>query len=176
MTAPLRLMQHLDAHDRRLLGLWALGEDAATMHRRGWIVVTHAGGAVVTIASVLIPLLLRPILPPQRLLRRQAFALFAARFRGDLFQLHRLQRRERIVLAPFAEIVERAAVLLQPFVDLGEKLVLPRRIIDRAFARFDFACFRINRLWRAAFGGELADDPQRLARLFAIDLAGHSRD
>ncbi len=60
MTVPMRLMQQLDGHDRRLLGRWALGERAGNVHRRGWIVVTHAGGAAVTIASVLIPLLLAP--------------------------------------------------------------------------------------------------------------------
>lgn len=60
MTIPLRVVQHLDHHDRRLLGRWALGAQAGDAHRRGWIVVTHAGGAVVTIATVLIPLLTTP--------------------------------------------------------------------------------------------------------------------
>ncbi len=91
MTAPLRLMQHLDAHDRRLLGLWALGEDAATMHRRGWIVVTHAGGAVVTIASVLIPLLLTPW--PQWITARAAVALTVSHLLVQA--LKRVVNRER---------------------------------------------------------------------------------
>ena len=74
------------------------------------------------------------LLPPQRLLRGRAFALFAARLRRDLFQLHRLQRRQRIILAPLAQIVERAAVFLQTPIHLDEKLIFPLRIIDRAFA------------------------------------------
>lgn len=73
MTAPLRLVQRLDSHDRRLLGRWALGEDAVVAHRRGWIVVTHAGGAVVMIASVLLPLLLTPW--PRPISARAALAL-----------------------------------------------------------------------------------------------------
>lgn len=91
MTAPLRLMQHLDAHDRRLLGRWALGADAGDAHRRGWIVVTHAGGAVVTIASVLLPLLLAPW--PRAISGRAALALTASHLAVQA--LKRIVNRER---------------------------------------------------------------------------------
>lgn len=55
MTAAVRWMRRLDHHDRGLLARMALAEGVAARHRRGWIVVTHAGGAVVTIASVILP-------------------------------------------------------------------------------------------------------------------------
>lgn len=57
MTAAVRWMRRLDSHDRGLLARMALAEGVGARRRRGWIVVTHAGGAVVTIASVVVPLL-----------------------------------------------------------------------------------------------------------------------
>lgn len=91
MTAPVRLMQRLNDHDRRLLGRWALGEGAVDAHRRGWIVVTHAGGAVVTIASVLIPLLLTPW--PRAVSVRAAVALTVSHLMVQA--LKRIVNRER---------------------------------------------------------------------------------
>jgi len=73
VTAAVRFVQRLDGHDRRLLVRWALGEAAGDRRRRGWIVVTHAGGAIVTIASVLIPLLSAPW--PRAITVRAALAL-----------------------------------------------------------------------------------------------------
>lgn len=57
MTAAVRLVRALDGHDRGLLHRWVLRESHSIRRRRGWIAITHAGGAVVTIASVLLPLL-----------------------------------------------------------------------------------------------------------------------
>jgi hypothetical protein len=68
------------------------------------------------------------------------------------------------------------AVLLQPLIDLSQKLVLPLRIIDRAFAGFTSPVSGSIVSGALPLSGELADDPQRLARLFAIDLAGHCGD
>jgi undecaprenyl-diphosphatase len=73
VTAAVRLVQRLDGHDRRLLGRWALGDAAGDATRRGWIMITHAGGAIVTIASVLLPLLLAPW--PRVITARAALAL-----------------------------------------------------------------------------------------------------
>ena len=56
MTTAVRLVRALDGHDRGLLHRWALRETHSVRRRRGWIAITHAGGAVVTIASVLLPL------------------------------------------------------------------------------------------------------------------------
>ena len=91
MTIPLRVMQQLDTHDRRLLDRWSLGEHAGDAHRRGWIVVTHAGGAVVTIASVLIPLLVVPW--PRAISIRAALALTISHLLVQA--LKRMVNRER---------------------------------------------------------------------------------
>jgi undecaprenyl-diphosphatase len=56
MTVAVRLARLLDTHDRGLLARMALDEGVGPRRRRGWIVVTHAGGAVVTISSVVVPL------------------------------------------------------------------------------------------------------------------------
>jgi undecaprenyl-diphosphatase len=57
VTAAVRLVRALDGHDRGLLHRWVLRDSHSVRRRRGWIAITHAGGAVVTIASVLLPLL-----------------------------------------------------------------------------------------------------------------------
>jgi undecaprenyl-diphosphatase len=57
MTTAVRLVRALDGHDRGLLHRWALRETHSVRRRRGWIAITHAGGAFVTIAAVLLPLL-----------------------------------------------------------------------------------------------------------------------
>lgn len=56
----MRMFQRLDIRDRDLLGRWAMGEHPNRMHRTCWIVITHAGGAVMTIAAVAVPLLTVP--------------------------------------------------------------------------------------------------------------------
>jgi undecaprenyl-diphosphatase len=53
-----RMVRRLDHHDRGLLDRWALGQRPGTVRRRSWIAITHAGGAVATIGSVVLPLLL----------------------------------------------------------------------------------------------------------------------
>jgi len=55
-----RMIHLMDIRDRDLLRRWALDGGTGSMTRWSWIIVTHAGGALVTIASVLIPLLLPP--------------------------------------------------------------------------------------------------------------------
>lgn len=60
MMLAIRMFQRLEGHDRALCGRWALGERPNRMHRAGWIAVTHAGGAVVTIMAVALPLLSAP--------------------------------------------------------------------------------------------------------------------
>ena len=57
MTAAVRWMRQLAMHDRGVLARMALAEDVDARHRWGWIAVTHAGGAVVSIAAVVIPLI-----------------------------------------------------------------------------------------------------------------------
>lgn len=57
MTAAVRLARLFDSHDRGLLARMALAEGVGVRRLRGWVAVTHAGGAVVTIASVVVPLI-----------------------------------------------------------------------------------------------------------------------
>ena len=57
MTFAARLLHRMDLGDRHLLGRWAIGDEASRIVRRFWIGVTHAGGAVVTIGSVLVPVM-----------------------------------------------------------------------------------------------------------------------
>lgn len=60
MTIVPRIIGHLAAHDRGLYARWALRDDAALPLRRGWVVLTHAGGATATIGAVLLPLWFTP--------------------------------------------------------------------------------------------------------------------
>jgi undecaprenyl-diphosphatase len=60
MTPPLGMLRRMDSHDRALLGRWSLGSHPAPLLRRAWITVTHAGGAVTTIAAAAIPILMGP--------------------------------------------------------------------------------------------------------------------
>jgi undecaprenyl-diphosphatase len=55
-----RFFGHLAAQDRNLYARWSLREDSALAVRRGWLVVTHAGGATATIGAIVLPLLFRP--------------------------------------------------------------------------------------------------------------------
>ncbi len=57
MTAAVRVVRALDGHDRGLLHRCVLPASHPIWRRRGWIAITHVGGAVVTIATVLVPLL-----------------------------------------------------------------------------------------------------------------------
>jgi undecaprenyl-diphosphatase len=60
MTAAMQMVRRLDGHDQALLARWTLSREASRLRRRAWIAITHAGGAVVTILSVLLPLVLAP--------------------------------------------------------------------------------------------------------------------
>lgn len=57
MIAAGRLVRALDGHDRGLLHRAVLPVASAQWRRRGWIIVTHAGGGVVSVAAVAVPLL-----------------------------------------------------------------------------------------------------------------------
>ncbi len=58
MTFATRWIDRIDAGDRGLLDRWVIADDGSDIARRLWTVVTHAGGAVVTIAAAVVPLLL----------------------------------------------------------------------------------------------------------------------
>lgn len=60
MTVAMQMVRRLDGHDQALLARWALSREAGRLRRRAWITITHAGGAVITILSVLVPLLIAP--------------------------------------------------------------------------------------------------------------------
>lgn len=55
-----RMWHEMDLRDRDLLERWSLDAGAQSLSRSGWVVMTHAGGAWVTIASALLPPLLAP--------------------------------------------------------------------------------------------------------------------
>ncbi len=60
MTFVPRLIGHLSARDRGLYARWVLRADSARATRDAWIVITHAGGATVTILAAALPLVLAP--------------------------------------------------------------------------------------------------------------------
>lgn len=60
MTFVPRLIGQLSEQDRDLYARWSLRQDSALAVRRGWLVVTHAGGATASIGAVVVPLLLTP--------------------------------------------------------------------------------------------------------------------
>ena len=60
MTFVPRLIGHLAEQDRGLYARWSLRDDSALALRRGWLMITHAGGATATVGAVVIPLLLAP--------------------------------------------------------------------------------------------------------------------
>jgi undecaprenyl-diphosphatase len=55
-----RLIGRLSEQDRGLYDRWSLRDDSALSRRRAWKVVTHIGGASVTVGAVLVPLWLAP--------------------------------------------------------------------------------------------------------------------
>lgn len=55
-----RMFVLMDLRDRDLLERWTLRDETGSAHRWSWIVVTHAGGAAATIASVALPLIALP--------------------------------------------------------------------------------------------------------------------
>lgn len=57
-----RMFVLMDLRDRDLLERWTLRDETGSAHRWSWIVVTHAGGAAATIASVALPLIALPAL------------------------------------------------------------------------------------------------------------------
>ncbi len=59
MRVPLLLRLH--AHDRALFSRFALTDDAPRWTMRGWLAITHLGGATATIIAVLLPLLGLPL-------------------------------------------------------------------------------------------------------------------
>jgi undecaprenyl-diphosphatase len=88
-----RMVQRLDHHDRGLLDRWTLGQHPGTVRRRSWIVITHAGGAVVSISMVMVPLLLAPW--PRHVSLRAAMALTISHL--IVQAIKRLVSRERPV-------------------------------------------------------------------------------
>lgn len=98
-----RVLQVIDLRDRDLLHRWSLRHEAKALTRWSWIVVTHAGGAVVTIASVLIPLLTAPW--PRGITARAAAALTISHL---LVQgMKRICNRERPALRPIIRCPDR---------------------------------------------------------------------
>jgi undecaprenyl-diphosphatase len=49
------MVQALDIQDRDLLHRYSLGRHPSPLRRRSWIAITHAGGALATIGSVVLP-------------------------------------------------------------------------------------------------------------------------
>jgi len=59
MSATRDLFERLDARDRQLFSRWAVFDDASRAVRVFWMVLTHLGGAAVTISACLLPIVLR---------------------------------------------------------------------------------------------------------------------
>jgi undecaprenyl-diphosphatase len=59
MSATRDLFERLDARDRQLFSRWAVFDNAPRAVRAFWMAVTHLGGATVTIAACLVPIILR---------------------------------------------------------------------------------------------------------------------
>lgn len=57
---PASLITLLDARDRALFLRWVIGERTPRRSKRAWTLLTHVGGARVTILAVLLPMLLAP--------------------------------------------------------------------------------------------------------------------
>lgn len=57
---PASLITQLDARDRALFLRWVIGDRTPRRVMRAWTVLTHVGGARVTILAVLLPILFAP--------------------------------------------------------------------------------------------------------------------
>ncbi len=57
MTGPMIWLSHIDAGDRALFSRWCLGESSARWSRAAWHLLTNLGGASVTIAACLLPMI-----------------------------------------------------------------------------------------------------------------------
>lgn len=60
------LLQRLDARDRALFLRCAFPTTSSRLRRRFWVLLTHAGGAVFTIAAATVPLLVDSAFTPAR--------------------------------------------------------------------------------------------------------------
>lgn len=98
-----RILHVIDLRDRDLLHRWSLRQEAKTFTRWSWIVVTHAGGAVVTIASVVIPLATAPW--PREITARVAAALTISHLLVQAIK--RICNRERPALRPVIRCPDR---------------------------------------------------------------------
>lgn len=56
MTFVLRLLGQLSDRDRGLYARWSLSPESHRVLRDAWLAITHAGGALVSMASVVLPL------------------------------------------------------------------------------------------------------------------------
>ena len=56
MTFVLRLLGQLSDRDRGLYARWSLSPESHRVLRDAWLAITHAGGALVSMASVVVPL------------------------------------------------------------------------------------------------------------------------
>lgn len=98
-----RVLAVMDLRDRDLFQRWTLRDEAKAANRWSWIVVTHAGGAVATITSVLLPLVTIPALRGAS--TRAAVALTASHM--IVQSIKRVVNRERPTLRPLIPCPDR---------------------------------------------------------------------
>ncbi len=96
-------VDRVDAHDRELLARWVIGGERGTPAWRVWLGITAAGSAVVTIGSVLMPLLFAAW--PHAASWRAGVALAASHLAVQAIK--RVVSRERPVLVPLIACPDR---------------------------------------------------------------------
>ncbi|NOT09349.1 MAG: phosphatase PAP2 family protein [Gemmatimonadales bacterium] len=86
-----RLVDRLDARDREWLLHLSLSAGAGAWRRRAWVAITHTGGTIAMIGSVVVPLLLEPW--PRAISWRAGFALLVSHI--IIQAVKRIVHRER---------------------------------------------------------------------------------
>lgn len=92
---PASLITRLDARDRALFLRWVIGERTPRRVMRAWTMLTHVGGARVSILAVLLPILFAPA-APQLVAIKAAWALTLSHLVVQLIKRRVLRERPSV--------------------------------------------------------------------------------
>lgn len=105
---PASLITRLDARDRALFLRWVIGERTPRRAMRAWTLLTHVGGARVSIIAVLLPILFAPA-ALQLVAIKAAWALTLSHLVVQVIKRRVLRERPsvRVVASTHVEVPDR---------------------------------------------------------------------
>lgn len=101
---PASLITRLDARDRALFLRWVIGERTPRRAMRAWTVLTHVGGARVSILAVLLPMLFAPA-ALQLVAIKAAWALTLSHVMVQIIKRRVLRERPSVRLVSSSHVV-----------------------------------------------------------------------